>query len=447
MSTTRPARPARDAGFTIVEVMMAMVVLVVGMLGVSLMLSQASQTTSDNKARGQALSLARELTEGARSQAYTNLEPTTVVALEQSNSALADSDPDTAGWQVERRGKTFNVAVGVCSVDDINDGSGTRDTATFCASGAGSTSSATCQDGYGSGDTIAGNGTLAGVAVGDCGLDTDRDGRVDGLTGACAATACPVSAKVDKNPDDFKRLVILVRWKGGPGRTYVLQNTTIDYPGVTAAPAVTGIVSNPDISPSNELTTGTTLNFTATTNKAAQTVAWYVNGQPQDASATGGSGTTWTFGWNLGAVGATSPGRQPGPGRRLPRRGQGLRQVRPVRRAIPLQRQGQPAPALSRARLPEHPRRPRRRDGLVEVPRGRHRRLPGPARGRVDDDRVLALHRDVVPRRHPAGQRHRHLQDLGAGQGPRRRLHARRRRVHRRRRSTWPTASRPRRRA
>ena len=185
MSTTRPTRPARDAGFTIVEVMMAMVVLVVGMLGVSLMLSQASQTTSDNKARGQALSLARELTEGARSQAYTNLEPTTVVALEQSNSALADSDPDTAGWQVERRGKTFNVAVGVCSVDDINDGSGTRDTATFCASGAGSTSSATCQDGYGSGDTIAGNGTLAGVAVGDCGLDTDRDGRVDGLTGAC----------------------------------------------------------------------------------------------------------------------------------------------------------------------------------------------------------------------------------------------------------------------
>ena len=116
---------------------MAMVVLVVGMLGVSLMLSQASQTTADNKARGQALSLARELTEGARSQAYTNLEPTTVVGLEQSNSALADSDPDTAGWQVERRGKTFNVAVGVCSVDDINDGSGTRDTATFCASGGG----------------------------------------------------------------------------------------------------------------------------------------------------------------------------------------------------------------------------------------------------------------------------------------------------------------------
>ena len=183
MSTTGHTRPGREAGFTIVEVMMAMVVLVVGMLGVSLMLSQASQTTADNKARGQALSLARELTEGARSQAYTNLEPTTVVGLEQANSALADSDPDTAGWQVERRGKTFNVAVGVCSVDDINDGSGTRDTATFCASGGGSTSSATCQEGYGSGDSIAGNGTLAGVAVGDCGLDTDRDGRVDGLTG------------------------------------------------------------------------------------------------------------------------------------------------------------------------------------------------------------------------------------------------------------------------
>ena len=231
-----------------------------------------------------------------------------MVGLEQSNSALADTDPDTAGWQVERRGKTFNVAVGVCSVDDINDGSGTRDTATFCASGGGSTSSATCQEGYGSGDSIAGNGTLAGVAVGDCGLDTDRDGRVDGLTGACAASACPVSAKLDKNPDDFKRLVILVRWRSGPGRTYVLQNTTIDYPGVTAAPGVTGIVPNPDIRPSNELTTGTTLNFTATTNKAAQTVAWYVNGQPQDAAATGGSGTTWTFGWNLGSVGATTPG-------------------------------------------------------------------------------------------------------------------------------------------
>ncbi|HSD80390.1 MAG TPA: hypothetical protein VLB47_07000, partial [Solirubrobacteraceae bacterium] len=153
-------------------------------------------------------------------------------------------------------------------------------------------------------------GTLSGAAVGDCGLDTDRDGRVNGLTeseaGPCPTSVCPApSATPDKNPDDFKRIVVLVRWNRGPGTKYVLQDTTIPYPGVTAAPNVTAITSLPDNSA--PVTSGNQITFTATTSKPATTLSWYVDGSPMDPPATSLTATKWQFVWDLKAVGSSTP--------------------------------------------------------------------------------------------------------------------------------------------
>jgi type IV pilus assembly protein PilV len=298
-------RPAGQAGFTIVEVMIAMLVLVVGLLGVASMLSAASRTTASNKAREQAVALSRELVEAARSQAYANLDPSSAASLVQATPSLGDGG-SAAGWQVERRNVSFNVAVGVCAVDDPNDGTGTRDATVFCANGAGATPPATCQSGYGAGDSIAGNGTLSGATAGDCGLDLNRDGTVDGLTGTCPTTTCPTVAKEDKNPEDFKRLVVLVRWKSGAGTKYVLQNTTITNPGFSAAPNVTSLLPNPAI-PGDVVTAGTSVTFDATTNRPAATLGWYVDGTPQDSSPATGGPVNWAFTWSLGNVGATAP--------------------------------------------------------------------------------------------------------------------------------------------
>ena len=49
---------------------------------------------------------------------------------------LGDSSLGQPGWTIERRGVTYTVAIGVCSVDDPADGAGTSDTSLFCVPGA-----------------------------------------------------------------------------------------------------------------------------------------------------------------------------------------------------------------------------------------------------------------------------------------------------------------------
>src|SRR4051794_17957988 len=124
-----------ESGFTLVEVTVAAFVLVVGLLGTLAMLDNANLTTASTKAREQGIALQRELIETARSTPYDDLVPGGVVPAIQSNPDLRDADSSAPGWEIERRGFTYTVSVGACSVDDAGDGQGNVDNATFCPTG------------------------------------------------------------------------------------------------------------------------------------------------------------------------------------------------------------------------------------------------------------------------------------------------------------------------
>ena len=169
-----------EHGFTIVEVMVAMVVLLVGLAGTITLLDQANASTTTDKAREGGVALARELVEATRSQSYDQLTQGNIVPVIRTRNGFTGSAVNGNGWQISRRGITYTMAVGVCSVDDSNDGLGVRDS-TFCASD-GTTTSDQCATALGTSGSISGVGTAAGTVVGDCGIDLDKDGQVDGLT-------------------------------------------------------------------------------------------------------------------------------------------------------------------------------------------------------------------------------------------------------------------------
>lgn len=287
----------REDGFTLIEVMVAMLILVIGLLGAMTVLTQASSTSSTTQAREQGVSLDRELVEAARGIPYASLTPNTVAGNVASASALADSDGNAAGWQIKRRGIVFTVAMGVCSVDDPQDKLGADDAATFCRSGATPANAARCQVLLGSNGSIAGTAAAASAAdAGDCGIDRNLDGTVDGLTGG-TGVACAVGAKTcDQIPDDYKRIVVLVRWTTGEGSKYVLQSSTVPYPGFSAAPAVTSLTPQDQTITSP---TTTSQGYGVTTNRDASGVAWSLDGTP--AGAATGSGQAWAFTFDLGA--------------------------------------------------------------------------------------------------------------------------------------------------
>jgi Tfp pilus assembly protein PilV len=301
-------RRRSEMGFTLVEVTVAAFVMVVGLLGTIAMLDNANLTTASTKAREQGVALQRELIEAARSIPYDDLVPNSVVPAIQAHSDLRDEMAGTPGWQIRRRGVTYTVSVGACSVDDVADGQGTADDATFCPSG-GRTSAATCRNLLGANTNIQGitGAAAAGLAVGDCGLDLNLDGEVDELTRAglsghvdlCALGLCPTTV-TDTQPDDYKRIVTLVTWDKGTGRRYALQATTVPNPGSAAAPQVNNVTAA-----SLNVTTQTHVAFSALTSRAAATVAWSVNGSAQGTANY--VANTWSWDWDIGAVGDTTP--------------------------------------------------------------------------------------------------------------------------------------------
>jgi prepilin-type N-terminal cleavage/methylation domain-containing protein len=319
---TRPSN--NDRGFTIVEVMVAMLILVVGLFAMLAMLDRANAVTTSSKAREQGVALQRELVEAARGLPYAQLTQTSVVARLRGTTGFTSSAIESGeGWQIERRGITYTMAVGVCSVDDPSDGTGTHDGASFCANGTGKTSAQACSTALGRSGDIAGSGSASGATVGDCGIDLNRDGTVDKLTeeevSGCGSS-CGGSGS-DTNPNDYKRVVTLVRWKAGEGSRFALQSTTIPYPGFSGAPRVTNVTPKVGgLTFTDSL--GETMDFQATTDRPATSVGWMVNGTPQSPPATDvGGATKWDFTWKLfgppapaGPMEPASGVTPPGPG-------------------------------------------------------------------------------------------------------------------------------------
>lgn len=306
-----------EGGFTLIEVMVAAFILVVGILGTLQMLTYSSLATTTTKAREQGVALQREIVEAARSLPYDQLMPNSIVSKIQALPDLGDDQPSTPGWQIERRGFTYTVSVGTCSVDDPSDGTGNDSDATFCPPG-NTTSAATCRTILGTSGSIQGNPGVATsntLDIGNCGIDLNLDGQVDYLTRAQLATDaglslcsmlnwCPTTT-TDTYPDDYKRIVTLVRWNRGGGSRYALQSTTVPNPGSAAAPQMLSLTPTAG----TLVTSGSSITFNAVTSRTPAAVAWSVDGNATGTAT--GAGTGWTFSWNLGTV---STGASPNSG-------------------------------------------------------------------------------------------------------------------------------------
>lgn len=302
-----------QAGFTLIEVMVAAGLLLVGVLGTLTLFTAASRATVTTKAREQAVALQREIVEGARSLSYDKLTPNSVVPALQALPDLGDDQPTVPGWQINRRGFTYTVAVGACSVDDPSDGVGVVDDSTFCASGSGGTSPARCTQLLGVTGAIQGTSlaATAGLDVGNCGIDLNLDGQIDNLTRAQVTASglnlctilgmnlCPTSTP-DTNPDDYKRVVTLVRWAVGGGSRFALQSTTLPNPGMSAAPQVVSMNTTGPTTVTSKLTTS--VPFVVTTSRTPASVAWLLDGTTKGTAS--GAASAWTFSWNIGAVSA-----------------------------------------------------------------------------------------------------------------------------------------------
>ena len=249
------SRLRSEGGFTLVETMMASLVLVVGVLGTLATIDTANSKTVATRGREAATSLARQLIEDVNNIPFRELSQTGIAADLQSNQGLESTSGSTS-YTINRRGFSYAITATVCSLDDP-------------------------RDGLGSASAIAAGNFCAGSAY--------------SLTpGAGTPT--------DPDPEDYKRVVIQVRWNGH----MVQQSALIANPGSAAGPAVTNLVPTTTTGGATTIDssyTQTSVGFRATTSITPASVTWSRDGDTQgDAS---GSGTTWTFTWPIGP--ATDP--------------------------------------------------------------------------------------------------------------------------------------------
>jgi prepilin-type N-terminal cleavage/methylation domain-containing protein len=253
--TGRRARSLRaEDGFTLIELLVAIFILLVGLLGVVAMIDRANAETSRTKSREGATSLGRTVVEISRGIPYEELDGANALTTLASKPSLSDADAGTAGHQIDSRNFRYTVAVTTCSLDDPRDGLGTHDApVVYCA-------------------------------------DTDT-----------LAAGDPVK---DRNPDDYKRVIVVMTWRPSQGAS-------------TRTTRQTGLIPNPvgglgpsvvDLAPTspNSLvlnagnTTSGTAAYRATTSRPPAEVSWSLNGVRQGSAA--GAGTAWDFTWNLDAT-------------------------------------------------------------------------------------------------------------------------------------------------
>jgi prepilin-type N-terminal cleavage/methylation domain-containing protein len=233
-------RLREQRGFTIVEVMVAATVLLGGVLAALTMLDAASKRGRAASDRQKATSLARDVVERARSLAYAQVAPNTIVAQLREDPDLAGSS--ASPWRISRDGTTFTLQAEVCWLDEPVDGLGTHNSS-FCA---------------GSGD----------------------------------------GGSADSNPIDYKRVTITTSWDSSSGSGSSRQSTLISSRGGDGdAPAVDPprLVSPPSAPITSPSTTSAF--FVVTTAADAASVIWLVDGNQEGTAA--GAGRNWSFTWQL----------------------------------------------------------------------------------------------------------------------------------------------------
>jgi type II secretory pathway pseudopilin PulG len=112
-----------DDGFTLFEVLIAAVVLIIGLTALFGLLDTSVKASAATRAREGGTSLAREILEDARTLAYPQISPNSIVGQLQAMHGL-ENKSGGATWQIVRRGVTYTVAVKECAIDDPKDGWG-----------------------------------------------------------------------------------------------------------------------------------------------------------------------------------------------------------------------------------------------------------------------------------------------------------------------------------
>lgn len=133
--TPRPAVPRAESvreavslreedGFTIIEALVAVIVLTVGLLAGYLLLNVAVHASAAVRARDGAVSLARQITEDARSIPYSQLSNATIVSQLQAMPGLASTSSSGSPWTIVRNGVTYTVTATETTYNDSKDPSG-----------------------------------------------------------------------------------------------------------------------------------------------------------------------------------------------------------------------------------------------------------------------------------------------------------------------------------
>jgi type II secretory pathway pseudopilin PulG len=238
-----------EAGFTLVEVLAAALILAIGVIGAFTLLDTANKTASANNARVGATNLAREISEYARGTDYDLLQPGQVEGALRARTRIAGAGAAGA-WTLERRGVTYSINPSVCTFDDPKDGLAATPPANAC-------------------------------------------------TPAAAAIA---GAPAEINPDDFRRVTIRLSWTDRTGPHATSQNTLVVNPSGGLGPRITDFPA-----PANQITSGTSVDWTLATNPVKTTPAavlrWTVDDGIGQGELTGASATDWGFSWDLGTVG------------------------------------------------------------------------------------------------------------------------------------------------
>jgi prepilin-type N-terminal cleavage/methylation domain-containing protein len=240
-----------SSGFSLIEVMIAALIVVIGAGAAFSLIDSANRAVSSNSARIGATNLSRELSEYARGVDYDLLQSGQVVPAMRQHDTIKGVLSGGA-WNVERRGVTYTIATSVCTFDDPKDG-------------------------------------LSATPP----------------TNPCPAAAAVADAPTEVNPDDFRKVTFTLSWvaRGRAGKT--TQSTLVVNPNGGLGPQI--ITFTP---PSNQITAGTSVEWSSATLPLTSTSAAAVHWTTDDLSGGDAAGgpTSWGFTWDLGTrFSATAP--------------------------------------------------------------------------------------------------------------------------------------------
>lgn len=235
---------------------MAAAILAVGLIGLLGLLDTSVKASASTRAREGATSLAREILEDARTIPYAQIISTSIESQLQAMEALKDHS-SASGWQIERRGFSYTVAVKECAIDDPKDGLAETHGATFC------------------------------------------EGQESWKSGGAVDTA----------PEDLKRITVEVSWTVQKRTSTVKQVSTLTAAGQAVGLTATNLeitsAYNKVLSNSTSTTPIITeketeaLTFSVTFPEGTSAIIWSLEGAKQEELTPSSKATSLTFSWTI----------------------------------------------------------------------------------------------------------------------------------------------------